>query len=100
MIGGDKVKIVTVCGMGMGTSLILKMTIEKVLKAEGIKVQLEHSDLGAAKTMNPDLFAISSDMEGVFKTLGKKYVTVSSVFDEKIVRESVLPVVQKLLEQK
>jgi PTS system ascorbate-specific IIB component len=92
--------IITVCGMGMGTSLILKMTIDKVLRKEGIKAQIEHSDLGAAKSMNPDLFAISCDMEGMFKELGKKYVSVTSVFDEEAVRETVLPAIKELLASK
>ena len=29
-------KILTVCGLGMGTSLILKMNIESVMKKNGI----------------------------------------------------------------
>ncbi len=91
-------KIITVCGMGMGSSLILKMTIDSVLQKEGIKdVWIEHSDLGMAKALEPDLFAVSCDMKEIFEDLGKKFVTVASVFDENAVRETVLPAVKEFL---
>lgn len=91
-------KIITVCGMGMGSSLILKMTIDSVLQKEGIKdVWIEHSDLGMAKALEPDLFAVSCDMQEIFEEMGKKFVAVTSVFDENAVRESVLPAVKEFL---
>lgn len=92
-------KIITVCGMGMGTSLILKMTIESVLKKEGLSAEVVHSDLDSAKAQNADLFAISVDMVNAFGESGKNYVAVQSVFDENGVRETVLPVVKKFLEE-
>ncbi|WP_294463762.1 PTS sugar transporter subunit IIB [uncultured Anaerofustis sp.] len=92
-------KIITVCGMGMGTSLILKMTIESVLKKEGLSAEVVHSDLGSAKALNADLFAISVDMISAFEDSGKNYVAVQSVFDENGVREKVLPIVKKFLEE-
>ena len=91
-------KIITVCGMGMGSSLILKMTIDSVLTKEGIKdVWLEHSDLGMAKALNPGLFVVSCDMKEIFEDMGKKFITVESVFDENAVRKAVLPAVKEFM---
>ena len=41
-------KIVAVCGMGIGTSVLLKMNIEKVLDAMGIDADVEAADIGTA----------------------------------------------------
>ena len=38
-------KILTVCGLGQGTSLILKMNVEQVLGDMGIQADVEHTDV-------------------------------------------------------
>jgi len=47
------VKILAVCGSGLGSSLMLAMSVKDVLKKMGVSgVQVEHSDLsGATKDM-------------------------------------------------
>ena len=39
-------QIVCVCGMGMGSSLIMKMTIDKALRELGVEAEIEHWDAG------------------------------------------------------
>ncbi|MGQ4895172.1 MAG: PTS sugar transporter subunit IIB [Candidatus Njordarchaeia archaeon] len=48
-------KILTVCGVGMGSSLILKMTAEDALKALNIPAKIEHSVLTEAKAAGADI---------------------------------------------
>ena len=54
--------IVTICGCGMGSSVILKMNAEKALKELGIQAKLEVSDIttgkGAARTADLVLIGI------------------------------------------
>ena len=56
--------IVTICGCGMGSSVILKMNAEKALKDLGIEARLEVSDIttgkGAARTA--DLVLIGREL--------------------------------------
>jgi len=42
-------KIVTVCGMGIGTSVLLKMNTEKALRALGLDWDVEAADIGTAR---------------------------------------------------
>lgn len=42
-------KIVAVCGMGIGTSVLLKMNAEKVLQDLGIEADIEAADIGVAR---------------------------------------------------
>jgi PTS system ascorbate-specific IIB component len=42
-------KIVAVCGMGIGTSVILKMNTEKALRRLGLDGDVEIADIGTAR---------------------------------------------------
>jgi PTS system ascorbate-specific IIB component len=44
-------KIVTVCGMGIGTSVLLKMNTEKALRALDLDGEVEAADIGVARGM-------------------------------------------------
>lgn len=43
------IKIVAVCGMGIGTSVLLKMNAEKVLTKLGVDADVEAADIGTAR---------------------------------------------------
>lgn len=59
--------IVCVCGLGMGSSLILKMTVDKALKQIGAAGhQIEHWDAGTVNSRNPDLIVTSEDFRDRF----------------------------------
>lgn len=47
--------MLTVCGVGMGSSLILKMTAEKALAELRIEARVEHADLSSARSMGADV---------------------------------------------
>jgi PTS system ascorbate-specific IIB component len=59
--------IVTVCGLGVGSSLILKMTVDSVLKELDIKANIEHWDMGTIKSKNADLIVTTSEFRKSFK---------------------------------
>jgi PTS system ascorbate-specific IIB component len=42
-------KIVAVCGMGIGTSVLLKMNAEKALRSLGTDADVEAADIGTAR---------------------------------------------------
>lgn len=42
-------KIVAVCGMGIGTSVLLKMNAEKALRAMDVDADVEAADIGTAR---------------------------------------------------
>ncbi len=51
----EELSVLTVCGVGMGSSLILKMTAEAALKELGVKARVEHSDLASMRGLKPDV---------------------------------------------
>lgn len=75
-------KIYTVCGMGFGTSLMVKMTIDDILQQEGIKADVEAIDMGSAKGVAADLFVTSNDMKGSFPEIDQPIVYLDNMTDK------------------
>ncbi|CAI3330265.1 PTS sugar transporter subunit IIB [Enterococcus cecorum] len=59
-------KIITVCGMGVGTSLMLKMTVESVMNTLGRQASVEHWDMGTVKGKECDLIVTSEEFRSNF----------------------------------
>lgn len=54
-------KIVCVCGLGMGSSLIMKMTIDKIVRELGVEAEVEHWDAGTVGSKEADLIVTTED---------------------------------------
>ncbi|MHA1627189.1 MAG: PTS sugar transporter subunit IIB [Candidatus Asgardarchaeia archaeon] len=52
---GRELKIITVCGVGMGSCLILRMSVEDVLKELGIPGRVEALDIAQAHGYGADI---------------------------------------------
>lgn len=87
-------KIVTVCGMGFGTSMILKLSIDKILKEEGIEATVNPVDLGSFKTMEADIIVGPLDMEKNVTGTAAGVVLIRNLIDVNEIREKLLPVVR------
>ena len=48
-------KVYAVCVNGVGSSLLLKMTVEKAFKELGIEADVKHVDAGQFKGCRPDV---------------------------------------------
>lgn len=55
-------KILAVCGFGVGSSMVLKMSIDKVVKEMGIKATVENTDLSTAKATPADVYFTSNEL--------------------------------------
>ncbi|OYD26445.1 PTS system ascorbate-specific IIB component [Mycoplasma testudineum] len=53
-------KIVAACGNGMGTSMIIKLKVEKILKKLGIKAKVEALSMGQSKSLTNSVDIIIS----------------------------------------
>jgi PTS system ascorbate-specific IIB component len=51
----DELTVLTVCGVGMGTSLILRMTAEKVFSELGLRARVTATDASSARSMPADI---------------------------------------------
>jgi PTS system ascorbate-specific IIB component len=56
-------KIVCICGSGLGSSFLVEMNVQKVLKELGVEdIEVEHTDLGSAWPGIADLIVCGNDL--------------------------------------
>ena len=76
-------RIATVCGMGLGTSLMLKMNIEEILNKKGIKAEISAVDLGSVKGLNADLIIAPRDMINALKDVEVNKIFIDNLVNKK-----------------
>ena len=76
-------KILAVCGMGVGTSLIIKMQVEKAAKQLGINATVELADILTARALaaDADLVVTSEDLAKQMGEVDTPIVTIFSYLD-------------------
>jgi len=83
-------RIATLCGMGFGTSMMLKLFIDEIFKAEGLKAEIIPWDLGTFKGQQADIVVAPTDMEMHLRNTKAKIVLIRNLVDKKEIREKVL----------
>lgn len=81
-------KIICVCGLGQGSSLILRMSVESVLKKLGIEADVEHMDVSSAAAMDADYIITSSELAQTLEGAKSKVVVVNNYFDQNEIKEA------------
>lgn len=74
-------KILAVCGLGQGTSLILRMNIEQVLSDLGVSADVEHIDVSSAASMQADLIVTNNELAQSLQGHEAEIVIVNNYFD-------------------
>lgn len=77
----------TVCGNGLGSSLILKINVDKILKELGEKADVEATDVGSVGSSGADLIVTTTQFESNLKNVDKKVIYVNNVMDKKELKE-------------
>ncbi|SDM69787.1 PTS system, ascorbate-specific IIB component [Cryobacterium flavum] len=76
-------KIIAVCGMGIGTSVLLKMNTEKVLRTLGIDADVEAADIGVARGMARDaeIVLTSEELAEEIGDVEAQVIVIDNFFD-------------------
>lgn len=76
-------KILAVCGMGLGTGLLLRMQAEKALKELGLQADVEVADIGTARALasTADLIITSEELAQQLGEVKPRVVTVVNFID-------------------
>jgi len=77
------VKILAVCGMGLGSGLLLRMQAEKALKELGVQADVEVSDMGSARALaaTADLILTSEELAQQLGGVKPRIVTITNFID-------------------
>lgn len=76
-------RVLTVCGMGFGTSLMMLMTIQEIGKKFDVKVVGEACDLGSYKGKKCDVIVASSEIAAQIVSAEYEVVGIKNILDKK-----------------
>ena len=89
-------KIMAACGSGIGSSLIIRMNIEKVLKKMGRDdIQVFHSTTSDAQKGAADLFVVGDDLSNFVADLDN-VVTLHNIVSKEELEEKLIKMFDEL----
>jgi len=77
----NNMKIMAICGSGLGSSFMVEMNIKKVLKKLNIQANVEHSDLSSAIPSEADLFVMAKDIAASANIPENQLVVITNIVD-------------------
>ena len=93
-----QLRIMVVCGFGLGSSMILKMTLDEVLRENQLKAETFCSDAETAKGQDFDLVLTSAELVRLFAGSEKPVVVIADFLSHEEVTEKALPAITELLQ--
>lgn len=85
----SRLKVLAVCGMGLGTGLLLRLQAEKALGQLGVRADLEVADIGSARALaaSADLIITSHELALQLGEVRPAVVTVRNFVDAVEIRD-------------
>lgn len=97
------IKIMAVCGMGLGSSLMTKIVLEKVLQKNGIDKKdfvIDTCDVGSAKQSNIDIYITTKEFAKILEGLNTPIAVIKNTFNEQEIEATFIPIFKELLNTK
>lgn len=91
-----KLNIITVCGLGFGTSLMVFMSIQDIGKKYGVKVTGEATDVGSYKGKKTDLIVASSEIANKIKDVDVDVIGIDNLIDLEEIETKMKPYFENL----
>ncbi|MGF1861701.1 PTS sugar transporter subunit IIB [Photobacterium profundum] len=91
-------KIMVVCGHGLGTSLMMEMSIKSIIKELNVVAEVDHIDLGSAKGTPCEIFIGTKDITEQLTAQGVdgKIVSLDNMIDKVAMKERLSVTLQDL----
>ena len=84
------ITVATVCGMGLGTSMMLAMQVRQILKDAGIAAKVDPVDLGSFKSQPADVVVTTTSMAKQVSGTSAKVVLIDNLIDREHIRTRVM----------
>lgn len=81
------IRVFAVCGMGLGTSTILKSRLKKALDSQGVEYSLEVTDASSASGQQADLIFTSDELAGKIRNKDARIVIINNFTDREEITE-------------
>ena len=90
------IKVYAVCGMGLGTSAILKSRLRSAFDATGVDYSLDVTDASAAAGLKADVIFTSAELAEKLEKSAGKVVVINNFVDREEIKAKVEEVVAEL----
>lgn len=90
----EPLKVLAVCGVGMGSSLILRITAEEAFKQLGVRAKVEATDVSSAKSMQADVILGQGMHTDEFAGRAPVVVAVSNFMDVASLKQKMVEALQ------
>lgn len=74
-----KYKLLVVCGTGMGSSIMLKVQVERTVKENNLPFEVNSDLVSSAKGSGADVFVSMADLVPILQPLGKPVVGIMNI---------------------
>jgi len=92
-------RIATLCGMGFGTSMMLKLFIDDILKKENLSADTIPWDLGSFKGQQADIVVAPTDMQPHLADYPGVVVLIRNLVDKEEIRTKILQAFKEVQEK-
>ena len=91
-------KILCLCGMGLGSSLIAKMNIDEILKEMNIRATVETCDVGSIRSEKADLYVTTRELAAnIPAENAAKTVILTNFVKKDEIRKAMEPVLRNFI---
>ncbi|MDK2824725.1 MAG: ascorbate system component [Clostridia bacterium] len=95
-----ELSILTVCGVGVGSSLMLKANVRELLDKYKISAKITNTDMTTARANEADIVITTPDIYKSIKGIKtKKIVLLNNMVSMKELEEKLIPACKELLEK-
>lgn len=85
-------KIVTVCGAGVGSSMMMRLFTQQILDAENIEATVDASDIGSVSPDNYDILITTSDFADALRESKATIIRIDNMMDKEYLKQQLLAV--------
>lgn len=90
------IKILTVCGAGVGSSMMLKVFTEQILSKEGIEAIVDAVDIGSVSDNNVDIIITTSDFANILRSVNSSIIRIDNLMDKAYLKEQIMLTIEKI----
>ena len=83
-------KVLTVCGAGVGSSMMLKLFTEKILKEEKIEAVINATDIGSVSGGDADVIITTPELAELLRNVNGKVITLANLMDKETLKKELL----------
>ncbi|WP_054950515.1 PTS sugar transporter subunit IIB [Numidum massiliense] len=87
-------KVLTVCGAGVGSSMMLKVFTEKILKEEGVEGTVNAVDIGSVSGgQDADVIITTPELAQLLQNVQAKVIALPNLMDRETLKKELLQII-------